>query len=85
MARVLLGFLAALAAVVLASCEPPNLTIHGPEFDASFDQVGPGRIAEMKVVDPTQSGIDYKLVVVPPQESVEFMLRVWPGPEISPE
>jgi len=85
MTRVLLGLLAAFAAVVLASCEFPSLTIPGPEIDASFAQVGTGRIAEMPVDDSTQSGIDYKLIVVRPPEDVDFMLKVWPGTETSPD
>ena len=77
--RVLLGLLAAFAAVVLASCESTHMASPGSESVPSFAQVGSGKIAEMKVDDPAQSGIDYKLVVVPPREGVRFTLRIWPG------
>jgi hypothetical protein len=59
--------------VDVASCAPPTLPVVGPDLDASFEQFDSGQIARMAVDDPARTGIDYKLIVVPPQKDVEFM------------
>ena len=37
-------------------------------------------IDNMPIVDPTQTGVDFKLIVVPPQAGVDYKGLVWPGP-----
>ena len=34
----------------------------------------------MPIVDPTQTGVDFKLIVVPPQAGIDYKGLVWPGP-----